>query len=157
MFRDIKQIHLQADYFNMERILHILHADDDEEDRWIFQEGLTEYDASIKLTQFEDGQLLLQYMENMQPDSSTLYAIICDMQMTFVGGLGVLSQIKLIHSWAHVPVIIFSTSSLVEDIRSCIKEGALAFYSKPGTFSESRHIISDMVCQCKNKSILTAL
>ena len=139
------------------KLLHILHADDDEEDRWIFQDGLNECDATIRLTQFGDGSDLLQYIEKVKPDSATLYAIICDMQMTFTGGLGVLTKLKLLPDWSKAPVIIFSTSSMAEDIRICMNEGAQAFYSKPSTFLESRQVISEIVWLCKNtKSLLTS-
>ena len=138
----------------MERVLHILHVDDDEEDRWIFQDGLNKCDLTITLTQFEDGLHLLKHIETIQLDQKTLYAIICDMQMPFIDGAGVLSQVKAIPGWREVPFIIFSTSSLKEDIRNCMNKGALAFYSKPDTFPDSQRIIEEMI-QCCQKQVVS--
>lgn len=139
----------------MNKALHILHADDDEEDRWIFQDGLTENDATVRLTQFDDGRHLLAYIETLQIDQHTQYAIICDMKMPNVSGLDVLARIKSLPVWKDVPFIIFSTSSLVEDIRKCMDGGALAFYSKPNTFPENLRVISEMVLRCKQHTYST--
>jgi CheY-like chemotaxis protein len=72
------------------------------------------------------------------------------MKMPFMGGLDVLSQIKQMPTWEAVPFIIFSTSSLVQDIRNCMDKGALAFYTKPNTFPETRLIINEMILGCKD-------
>jgi CheY-like chemotaxis protein len=136
----------------MNKALHILHADDDAEDRWIFQDGLTENDPAIRLTQFDDGLHLLAYMKALQPDQQIQYAIICDMQMPNLTGLDVLTRVKSSPTWKNIPFIIFSTSSLVEDIRKCMDSGALAFYSKPNTFPENLRIISEMILCCKKNN-----
>ncbi|ANE51798.1 response regulator [Flavisolibacter tropicus] len=139
----------------LNKVLHILHADDDAEDRWIFQDGLTEYDATIGLTQFEDGCHLLTYIETLQPDAHTQYTIVCDMQMPNMSCLDVLSRIKQLHVWKEVPFIIFSTSSLIEDIQKCMGSGALAFYSKPNTFAENLRVISEMILRCRQNNYST--
>lgn len=141
----------------MNKALHILHADDDDEDRWIFQDGLTENDPTISLTQFEDGYHLLTYLETLQPDPCTQYAIVCDMQMPNVNGLGVLGRIKQFPVWKEVPFIIFSTSSLTGDIRKCMDNGASAFYSKPNTFPENLLIIKEMVLHCRQHTLSTTI
>lgn len=139
----------------MNKALHILHADDDEEDRWIFQDGLTENDPAICLTQFEDGLYLLAYLGTLQPDPNTQYAIVCDMQMPNVNGLDVLSRIKQLPVWTKVPFIIFSTSSLTGDIQKCMDSGASAFYSKPNTFPENLRVINEIMLYCKQHTYST--
>jgi CheY-like chemotaxis protein len=141
----------------MERVLHILHADDDEEDRWIFQDGVNDCNPTIQLTQFEDGLHLLKYIQTIQPDPKTLYAIICDMQMPLMDGVGVLSQVKAMPGWRAVPFIIFSTSSFIEDIRQCMNKGALAFYTKPVTFPDCQRIIKEMIQCCQKQVASTQL
>ena len=133
----------------MEKILHILHADDDEEDRWIFQDGISKCDPTITLAQFEDGLHLLKHIETLQPDPTTVYAIVCDMQMPFIDGIGVLSQVKAMPVCKEMPFVIFTTSSLIEDTLNCMNKGALAFYSKPNTFPDSQQIIQEMVRCCR--------
>lgn len=132
----------------MDRILHILHADDDGEDRWIFQDGLSNCDPAINLTQFEDGLHLLKHIETLQLHPKIIYAIVCDMQMPFIGGLGVLSQVKEMPIWKEMPFFIFTTSSLTEDVQSSMNKGAMGFYSKPNTLTDSQQVIKEMVCRC---------
>lgn len=133
----------------MNKTLHILHADDDLEDRWIFQEGVEHFDPGARLTQFEDGAQLLQYVRSRRPDPEVAYAIVCDMQMPLTGGLDVLTGVKGLAGWQEAPVVILSTSSLTEHVHACLHQGALAFYTKPDTFLESRKVIGEILSRCK--------
>lgn len=129
----------------MHNRLHVLHADDDAEDRWLFREGILEVDATVALEQFEDGTDLLRYLTRPASATPVVHLIICDMQMRQVGGLGVLQAIKALDAWKEVPVIIFSTSSFEGDIQQCLAKGAAAFFSKPGTYSENLATIRQMI------------
>lgn len=129
----------------MHNCLHVLHADDDAEDRWLFREGILEVDATVSLVQFEDGTDLLHYLTAPSSATPVVHLIICDMQMRQVGGLGLLQTIKTLEAWKEVPVIIFSTSSFELDIQQCLAKGAAAFFSKPGTYSENLAVIRQMI------------
>ncbi|GAB4093726.1 response regulator [Flaviaesturariibacter terrae] len=126
------------------RTLHILHADDDADDRWIFEDGLKQC-GDLLLTQFDDGEPLLEYIRKLGASLAGSIAVICDMQMRRLGGVDVLQQVKQIPGCEKIPVIIFSTSSFSEDIRVCMEKGALGFYSKPNTVHESMRVIGSMI------------
>jgi CheY-like chemotaxis protein len=132
----------------MQPTLHIFHADDDSDDRWLFQDGLSQCDPAISLTQFEDGAHLLKHLRTFPSEAGAAIAVICDMQMPLTGGEGVLRGVRQIIGWEHTPVIIFSTSSFLDDIRRCSNEGALAFFTKPGTYPEYLQVMRDMVSRC---------
>lgn len=127
--------------------LHVLHADDDAEDRWLFREGILEVDSSISLTQFEDGSGLLDYLVLADSPAPLVHLIICDMQMPLVGGIRLLEAIKQPGPWRDTPVIIFSTSSFERDIRECLAKGAAAFFSKPSTHAENLSVIRQMIAR----------
>lgn len=131
----------------MYKPLHVLHADDDTEDRWFFREGILEVDAAILLTQFEDGTDLLHYLQGATPATPEVHLIVCDMQMNQMGGIGLLEAIKKMDAWKHIPVVIFSTSSFERDIHHCLSKGAAAFFSKPGTYAENLLVIRQMLRQ----------
>jgi CheY-like chemotaxis protein len=132
----------------MHHSLHVLHADDDAEDRWLFREGLVAVDSRVCLTQFEDGKDLLHFLHGLSPGAPAVHLIICDMQMSQVGGIGLLEAIKQLDGWKETPVVIFSTSSFERDIRQCLAKGATAFYSKPGTYSENLSVIRQLLTHC---------
>lgn len=125
--------------------LHVLHADDDTEDRWLFREGLLEVDPHVLLTQFEDGKNLLDFLAAAAAPCPAVHLIICDMQMPQMGGLSLLEAVKQLEAWKDTPVIIFSTSSFERDISQCLARGAAAFFSKPGTYSENLRVIRQML------------
>ena len=129
----------------MHNRLHVLHADDDAEDRWLFREGILEVDATVALEQFEDGSDLLHYLTRLAPAVPVVHLIICDMQMNQMGGIRLLEIIKANDAWKTVPVIIFSTSSFERDVQHCLAKGAAAFFSKPGTYSDNLAVIRKML------------
>lgn len=132
----------------MHNSLHVLHADDDAEDRWLFREGIREVDSSVLLTQFEDGKDLFDFLVGTSADSLAVHLIICDMQMPQMGGIGFLEAIRQLEVWKDTPVIIFSTSSFERDVKQCLARGAAAFFSKPGTHSENLAVIQKMITHC---------
>lgn len=131
--------------YRMEINLHILHADDDAEDRWLVKDGFLEIDPAIQLTQFEDGVDVIQFLDQLAADDVPVDAIICDMQMPLMGGLSLLDTIKNSLRWKHLPVIVYTTSSTRFDHNVCIEGGAAAFYSKPSTYAENLSILNEMI------------
>lgn len=99
--------------------------------------------------QFEDGKDLLHFLHGPSLGPTAVHLIICDMQMSQVGGIGLLEAIKQLDGWKETPVVIFSTSSFERDIRQCLAKGAAAFYSKPGTYSENLLVIRQMLTHCR--------
>jgi CheY-like chemotaxis protein len=129
----------------MEIKIHILHADDDPEDRWLLKDGLQEIDPNIQLTQFADGVEIMDFLNRLTPGSTPVHAIICDMQMPLMGGASLLNNIKKSAQWKHLPVIIFSTSSSRFDHNLSIENGAAAFFSKPSTYAENLAILNEII------------
>lgn len=136
----------------MHNSLHILHADDDTEDRWLFREGILEVDSSVSLTQFEDGKDLLDCLVGASAGTLAVHLIICDMQMPQMGGIGLLEAVKRLEAWKDTPIIIFSTSSFERDVMQCLAKGAAAFFSKPGTYSENLVVIQKMITLCSRQA-----
>jgi CheY-like chemotaxis protein len=129
--------------------IHLLHADDDQEDRWIFKEAALEADSRLNLTQFEDGTHLIHYLRKNLEKENAVLAIVCDMQMPLMDGLQVLDIIRKEFSHHNIPILILSTSSLNRDIDSCMELGAAAFHSKPSTYKEYLQVVSMIIANCK--------
>ncbi|TCJ13963.1 response regulator [Flaviaesturariibacter flavus] len=132
----------------MQSTFHIFHADDDPEDRWLFEDVLKQCDPGVRLTQFEDGDYLLRHLQSGAPEFGTTPIVVCDMQMPLAGGAMVLRSIRNIKGWEKTPVIIFTTSSFYEDVRFCLQEGALAFFTKPNTVMECVNVARKMLDCC---------
>ena len=106
--------------------LHILHADDDEEDRFIFRDGVREVDEKIKLVQLEDGHSLIRYLSEVKDPDELPCVIVSDMKMPLTDGTEVLRIIRKHPEWHHIPVVILSTSSTDYDRNISLDLGATA-------------------------------
>jgi CheY-like chemotaxis protein len=123
------------------RRLHILLADDDKEDFYLFKEALRQLDPSVHLTHVEDSVQLLKFLDEVEiPD-----VIVLDVNMPYKPVLDSLSEIKRNVKSSSVPVIIFSTSGEKETIDACYKAGATLYLVKPYTFPDLVNIIRKIV------------
>jgi CheY-like chemotaxis protein len=131
------------------RKLHILLADDDKEDFYLFREALKQLDPTVTLTHVEDSVQLLRYLNDVDiPD-----VIVLDVHMPYKPVLESLADIKSHDKFKHLPVIIFSTSGDKETIDACYKAGATLYLVKPYTFPDLVNIIRKIVQTNWDKSV----
>jgi CheY-like chemotaxis protein len=103
--------------------------DDDMDDQEFFTLALDQLDESFQCETAQNGHDALTMLRNkkaMLPDY-----IFLDLNMPRMNGLECLKEIKKISHLNHIPVIIYSTSSLKTDIFETRKHGAAAFITKP--------------------------
>lgn len=113
-------------------------ADDDVDDRSMFEEVITEIDQSIQLTCVEDGMMLLQLLKSENNDLPHL--IFLDLNMPNKNGKECLDEIRKSERLKHIPVVIYSTSSSPKDIDDTFDKGANLYVRKPSSFNELRSI-----------------
>jgi len=107
------------------KLWHILLADDDNSDRFFFEKALKEITIQTKLTTVEDGEQLLNYLKknsNHLPD-----VIFLDLNMPRKNGNECLSEIKSDEKLKHIPIVIYSTS-LYEDIANILYQNGAHYY-----------------------------
>lgn len=113
----------------------IVLVDDDEDDRYIFQEAFLQTGCKNSFVQFENGTLLLKYLETADPDEYPSL-ILLDLNMPVMDGREVLKTVKANPQWRHIPVIVFTTSRLGKDRKTAYDLGANCFISKPSGYQE---------------------
>lgn len=103
-------------------------ADDDEDDRLIFEEAISEISEVIRLVKAQDGLKLLQ----MLTESIKLPDIIfLDLNMPFQSGKETLKAIRANKQYHQIPVVIYSTSSNPADIEETFQSGGSLYLEKP--------------------------
>lgn len=127
----------------------ILYAEDDEEDRFLFLEGVREANANFSVVTVENGTEVINYLLQMSERHQLPLAIVSDLRMPLCDGWDVLRMVKQHPAWRHIPVIIFSTSSSRAEIKAAQHLGANAFFSKPGTYQEVIAIVQEIMGICK--------
>lgn len=113
----------------------IVLVDDDEDDRYIFQEAFLQTGCKNPFVQFENGTLLLNYLETVDPGEYPSL-ILLDLNMPVMDGREVLKTVKANPQWRHIPVIVFTTSRLGKDRKTAYDLGANCFISKPSGYQE---------------------
>lgn len=117
----------------------ILMADDDEDDRLLTQDALTESRVVNELHFVEDGVQLLEYLERKGKFADKAVSprpglILLDLNMPRMDGREALESIKANPNLKSIPVVILTTSKQEEDMVKGYNLGAASYITKPVTF-----------------------
>ena len=109
-------------------IKHVLIADDDPDDLDLFKEALSEVNSVLVCDAVRDGKELLAWLAHAtkHPD-----VIFIDVNMPEMNGWECLSRVRALDKFAHIPIVVYSTSSARKDGRKAIDLGAVCFFEKP--------------------------
>ena len=121
------------------KAINILLADDDEEDRTLTCEALTESRLSNDIACVTDGEDLMDYLHRQGKyappfDAPRPGLILLDLNMPKKDGREALREIKRDPDLRHIPVVVLTTSRADEDVMRTYDSGASSFISKPVTF-----------------------
>jgi len=109
-------------------------VDDDNDDLDLFCEAVQTIDDSIVCVRATNSHAALTaFKENDIPLPDMIFL---DLNMPVVDGRQFLSELKALRPYAHVPVIIYSTSSHPKDIEDTKSLGATSFLTKPYSLNE---------------------
>jgi CheY-like chemotaxis protein len=119
--------------------IDILLADDDEEDRLLTCEALTESRLSNNIYCVTDGEDLMDYLRHQGKYAPPARAprpglILLDLNMPKKDGREALLEIKADPNLRQIPIVVLTTSVTDEDIMRSYDSGASSFISKPVTF-----------------------
>lgn len=123
--------------------IHIMLADDDEDDRLFFKEAFEEVKIKYKISTFNDGEQLMDHLyeaNNPLPD-----IIFLDLNMPRKSGIECLKEIRNNERLQKISVAIYSTSSSEQDIEDTFVSGANVYIKKPNDFNMLKKILSDVV------------
>jgi len=111
----------------------VILVDDDEDDRFLFQQAFRAYTPNYLLQALENGVELFQHLE----DSLALPAlIILDLNMPLLDGFEVLSRLRTHPTYCLIPIVILTTSDAETDRRRAQELGANRFLTKPPSLQE---------------------
>lgn len=127
------------DYKSISRKLNLILAEDDFDDRLLFEEAIDELPVSVELLTFNNGDELMEWLtddNNMLPD-----ALFLDLNMPRKNGFAALGEIKRDPNLQELPVIIFSTATNRDMIKQVFKDAAHYYIRKPANFWELKKLI----------------
>ena len=112
------------------RTLHLLHVDDQEDDRFFLQRAVATAARPIRLTSFSSGFEALTLLPSLTPPPDLL---LIDIRMPEMSGFDLLRQLKG-GAYAKVPAAMFSSSEHDTDIIHAQELAADAYFVKPAGF-----------------------
>ena len=126
----------------------ILLADDDADDRFLFEEVFSNLPAGeFELITVSNGQEVLEHLRNEEaPD-----LIVLDQNMPLLSGRETASRIREVHAFNDIPLIIYSTYNDRSFVRNCLEMGVKAVVSKPDSFEGFVEMVKELLIHCRQK------
>lgn len=121
----------------------IILADDDADDRMLFEDAINEIDVKTALSLFIDGKQLMDYL--LQPNINLPEIVFLDLNMPIKDGMQCLKEIRSNNVLKDLCVAIYSTSSSEQDIENTFINGANIYINKPNSFNALKKAIDKVV------------
>jgi CheY-like chemotaxis protein len=116
----------------MGTMVNILIAEDDKDDFLLLKEAIEDTLPKFNIEHSVDGITFLQSLgKGLEPD-----LIFLDLNMPKKSGFDCLLELRQMERLQSTPVIIYSTSSAVDDIDRCYKNGCTLYLVKPASFKD---------------------
>lgn len=123
--------------------LHILLADDDEDDRLIFKDAINEVKVKTKITMVNDGVQLMEYLQETESDLP--HIVFLDLNMPRKGGIECLKEIRSDARLKDLSIAIYSTSASEDDIEDTFIKGANIYIKKPNDFTTLVKVLGEVI------------
>ena len=123
--------------------IHIILADDDEDDRMFFTDAFDELKINTKVQTFINGVELMNYLN----DENCILpnVLFLDLNMPKKNGIECLLEIKENERFNDIAIAIYSTSSSEEHIEETFVNGANIYIKKPNDFANLKKVLSEVV------------
>ena len=119
----------------------ILHVEDDESDAALLERALRRAQVSVTTFRAEDGQVAIDYLAGTGKYADrTAYPlpglVLLDIKMPRIDGFDVLKWIRGQAQFAHLPVVMLSSSDEPSDIQTATRLGANCYIVKQANYGD---------------------
>jgi CheY-like chemotaxis protein len=129
---------------------HILIIDDDEDDRDLLTIAIHEADPTINCAMARNGQEALHGLKVMEFPKPHL--IFLDLNMPRLNGVQFMNELTKDRELHDIPVVIYTTSKIKEDVEKMLALGASYFLTKPTSFNELCRSVKDILTKVTTHS-----
>lgn len=131
---------------------YILYADDDPDDQDLMLEVMQTTGSGISVIGVQNGLEVMRFLANLQKGDHFPVMIVLDINMPIAGGYQTLKMLKLSPAYAHIPVTIFSTTSVDDEHKKAKRFGAHGFITKPLYYRELLQVCKNIADFCKEEA-----
>jgi len=128
------------------RQLGVLLVEDDPGDVLIAQEALLAGHVDSRLDVVSDGVEAIAYLRNEDgyADAARPDLILLDLNLPRKSGHEVLAEVKADPALRSIPVVVLTTSGLVEDVSRCYDHYANVYVTKPVDFDHFAQVVKQI-------------
>jgi len=119
-------------------------VDDDPDDRQMILDAFLENNSIIDYVFIENGEQLMETLHSAEHENLPSL-ILLDLNMPGMLGLHALKEIRDNKNFSHIPTIILTTSTFLQDESSSYKLGASCFLHKPHSYKELVEIAASII------------
>lgn len=118
-------------------------ADDDSDDRMLFEEAIDDIKIATELSLFVDGKQLMDHL--LQTEMTLPEIVFLDLNMPIKNGMQCLKEIRRDKRLRDLCVAIYSTSSSERDIEETFVQGANIYINKPNSYGALKKAIEKVL------------
>jgi CheY-like chemotaxis protein len=133
-------------------IRKFLLADDDQDDKELFEEALRNIDRHIEFYTATNGKELIDQLFTAQIHPEIIFL---DINMPELDGWETLKTIKTDGRLSSIPVVMYSTSAAKIDGNKAIKAGAVCYFEKPYSFLKLQEFLEKITDSPKDRLVDT--
>jgi chemotaxis family two-component system response regulator Rcp1 len=131
----------------------ILLAEDNPADVYLIREALREHGVRCTIREASDGKEVLSFLSPADDGNADLDLIILDLNLPRHDGIEILQHLRDNSGFAHVPVVVLTSSDSPRDRSVANQLGAKCYLRKPSSLSEFLNlgaIFRDLLGQTKS-------
>ena len=127
-----------------QELMHIILADDDQDDRNFFKQALDELQLNAHLEVFKTGDDLLDYLFDEKYDAMP-HILFLDLNMLCKKYEDCLKDIRKNAKFKDLSIAIYSTSTSETDIHDTFIGGANIYINKPNDFEVLKKVLREVL------------
>lgn len=118
--------------------IDLLVAEDDPRDAALVLEAIRQTGSNATIFLAQDGVETLDLLHGSDGIDHRVHprALLLDLKMPLVDGLGVIRAVRAHPSTSWLPIIVCTSSGLPSDVEACYRSGANGYVVKPIAFDE---------------------
>jgi CheY-like chemotaxis protein len=124
------------------RPLHIVVAEDDQEDLLFFEQALNQTGIPVNLSVASNGLELIKMLET---ERMVPQMIFLDINMPKMDGLTTLARLRALETFRTIPIVMLSTTESPQIVKEAYRRGATLFLRKPNQYSDYLPILESLL------------
>jgi len=133
----------------------ILLIEDDADDRQLFCEAMELVAPEVYCYTASSGKEALTKLNNQELETPDM--VFLDVNLPIMNGWQFLSLFEQHEGYKNIPVIVYSTSSHIQEIVKAQQMGALCFFTKPNDFNQLKNSLRTVVTHLQANSLASLI